>query len=310
MPGDFPPSLFPEPEITPLPAARGFTRFGTATWNYPGWRGIVYPARSPENMSSAERLAFYASSGRFDTVEADFTFYRPQSAAEWRRWGSALPAGFPVVSKVWEEITCERFPKIERHGARAGEPNPKFLDAEAFRREVLDPAEECFGDHLGPFVFEFGRDARPGPERRSRFRDALERFLGALPRHRRYAVEIRTREYLDAEHVALLRAHGVSPVLNWWTHMPELSEQFAVPGAADAGFWLARVLVAPGRPYADAVKFFTPYDRIKEEHPEMREDVSRIAREAEKKRKEFFLIVNNRAEGSAPYTIDAIKRMI
>jgi len=306
------PSLFPEPEPDPPPIARpgGFTRFGTATWNYPGWRGIVYPVRSPEGMSSAERLALYAASGRFDTVEADFTFYRPQTAAEWRRWGAALPPGFPVVSKVWEEITRERFPRIERHGARAGEPNPNYLSVEAFRRDVLEPAEEGFGDHLGPFVFEFGREARPDPRKKARFRDRLDRFLGALPRSRRYAVEIRTREYLDAEHVSLLRAHGVAPVFNWWTHMPGLAEQFEVPGAADSDFWLARVLVAPGRAYEDAVKYFTPYDRIKEEHPEMRADAARIAREAETRRKEFFLIVNNRAEGSAPYTIDAIKKMI
>jgi uncharacterized protein YecE (DUF72 family) len=307
------PSLFPELEAAAPNAGRspaGFTRFGTATWNYPGWHGLVYPLLSPDRMTSAERLALYASSGRFDTVEADFTFYRPQSAAEWRRWAGALPPGFPVVSKVWEEITCERFPKIERHGARAGKRNPRFLDADAFRREVLDPAEEGFGDHLAPFVFEFGRDPRPDRERKARFREALDRFLGALPRHRRYAVEIRTREYLDAEHVALLRAHGASPVFNWWTHMPELSEQAAVPGAADADFWVARILVAPGRAYADAVRLFSPYDRLQEEHPEMRAAAARLVREAEARRKEFFLIVNNRAEGSAPYTIEAIKKMI
>ena len=72
--GDSTPSLFPEPEIPPVPAPRGFTKFGTATWNYPGWHGVVYPFLSPERMTSAERLALYASSGRFDTVEADFTF--------------------------------------------------------------------------------------------------------------------------------------------------------------------------------------------------------------------------------------------
>ena len=311
---DAPPLLFPElarPAAAPGPALpRGFTRFGTATWNYPGWRGLVYPAASSESMSSAERLALYAASGRFDTVEADFTFYRPQTAREWRRYGAALPPGFPVVSKVWEEITCERFPKIERHGPRGGTANPNYLSVEAFRREVLGPAEEGFGDHLGPFVFEFGRDRRPTAERKARFRERLDRFLGALPRERRYAVEIRTREYLDAGHVALLRAHGAAPVLNWWTRMPGLAEQFEVPGTADADFWLARVLVAPGRAYEDAVKLFAPYDRIKEEHPEMRADAVRIAREAEARRKELFLIVNNRAEGSAPYTIDAIKRMI
>jgi uncharacterized protein YecE (DUF72 family) len=160
----FPESASPRPQPAPAPPP-GFTKFGTATWNYPGWRGIVYPAASPEKMSSAERLALYASSGRFQTVEADFTFYRPQTAVEWRRYGSALPARFPVVSKVWEEITCERFPRIERHGPRGGEPNPNFLSAEAFRREVLGPAEEGFAEHLGPFVFEFGRDPRPNREK-------------------------------------------------------------------------------------------------------------------------------------------------
>src|SRR5450830_1064429 len=128
-----------------------YTRFGTATWNYLGWRGIVYPVDSPEKMSSAERLALYARSGRFDTVEADFTFYRPQSAREWKRYAAALPAGFPVVSKVWEEITVERFPKIERQGDRAGKENPNFLSVQAFKTFVLGPAEDGFSDHLGPF---------------------------------------------------------------------------------------------------------------------------------------------------------------
>jgi uncharacterized protein YecE (DUF72 family) len=287
-----------------------YTRFGTATWNYPGWRGIVYPVDSPEKMSSAERLALYARSGRFDTVEADFTFYRPQSAREWKRYAAALPAGFPVVSKVWEEITCERFPKIERQGDRAGKENPNFLSVQAFKTFVLRPAEEGFSDHLGPFVFEFRREWRPTPESKKQFRGKLDAFLGALPRGHRYAVELRTPEYLDADHVALLRGHGASHVLNWWTHMPPIASQFAVEGISESDFLLSRVLVAPGRKYADAVKMFAPYDRIQEEHPEMRADLAAVARFAEGKKKDFFLIVNNRAEGSAPYTIDAIRKML
>ncbi len=287
-----------------------YTKIGTATWNYPGWRGIVYPASAPESMSSAERLALYAQSGRFDTVEADFTFYRPQNAPEWRRYAAALPPKFPVVSKVWEEITCERFPQIERQGDRGGKFNPHFLDAEAFKTFVLGPAEEGFADHLGPFVFEFRRDRRPTPEGKKKFRHDLDRFLAALPRGHRYAVEIRTREYFDAEHVAMLQFHSVAHVLNWWTAMPPISDQIAVEGVAEADFLISRILVAPGRDYADAVRMFTPYDRIREAQPRMREDAAAVARIAEEKKKEFFLIVNNRAEGSAPYTINAIRRML
>jgi uncharacterized protein YecE (DUF72 family) len=286
------------------------TRIGTATWNYPGWRGIVYPANSPERMSSAGRLALYAASGRFETVEADFTFYRPQTAAEWRRYARSLPTGFPVVSKVWEEITTETFPKIERQGERGGEKNPNYLSVEAFKTFVLEPAEEGFADNLGPFVFEFRRDWWPTPEKSRQFRAGLDAFLSALPGGHRYAVEIRTAEYLTPDFLSMLRSHRATAVLNWWTAMPPLSQQFAVPGAAEAEFLVSRILVAPGRDYADAVQFFSPYDRLKEEHSEMRNDAAALIRFAEEKKKEFFLIVNNRAEGCAPYTIDAIRKMV
>jgi uncharacterized protein YecE (DUF72 family) len=285
-------------------------RIGTATWNYPGWRGIVYPADTPDGMPSADRLALYVQTRRYETVEADFTFYRPQNAREWKRYAAALPKGFPVVSKVWEEITCERFPQIERQGDRAGKVNPHFLDVEAFKTFVLKPAEEGFADNLGPFVFEFRRDWLPSAPGKKKFRGSLDGFLGALPKGHRYAIELRTPEYFDAEHVALLREHGASHVLNWWTHMPPLSRQFEMEGVADLDFLVSRILVAPGRDYADAVKMFTPYDRIRDAHPEMRADAAKIAKFAAEKKKDFFLIVNNRAEGSAPYTINAIRKML
>lgn len=288
----------------------GHIRYGTATWNYPGWRGIVYPKDQPEKTSSADRLRLYAASGRFETVEADFTFYRPQNVREWKRYAASLPPGFPVVSKVWEEITTETFPKIERQKERAGQMNPNFLSAEAFKTFVLKPAEEGFGDHLGPFVFEFRKEWRPTPATKQAFLDKLDAFLGEIPRGPRYAVEIRTREYLTPEYTAVLAAHGASHVLNWWTHMPPLAEQLAVPGVAEAPFLVSRILVAPGRQYADAVKFFSPYDAIKEEHPEMRRDAAELVRAAEKARKDLFLIVNNRSEGCAPYTIEKIRAMV
>ena len=157
-----------------------FTKIGTATWNYPGWRGIVYPRARPEKLSSAERLALYARSGRFETVEADFTFYRPQNAREWKRYAASLPPGFPVVSKVWEEITCERFPKIERQGGRGGKDNPHYLDAEAFKTFVLGPAEEGFPTISARSSSSSG-GLEPDAGRRKKFRSRLDAFLGGSP---------------------------------------------------------------------------------------------------------------------------------
>ena len=62
-----------------------------------------------------------------------------------------------MCSKVWEEITIPRFADHPRYGAKAGQPNPRFLDAKVFIEEVLPPYEQAFQGHIGPFIFEFQR---------------------------------------------------------------------------------------------------------------------------------------------------------
>jgi MinD superfamily P-loop ATPase len=66
----------------------------------------------------------------------------------------------------------------------------------------------------------------------------------------------------------------------------------------------------PGRWYADAVDAFAPYDRIRDPNPELRSDLVRLVETAEQLRIPAYLIVNNRAEGSAPLTIAAVARML
>jgi uncharacterized protein YecE (DUF72 family) len=50
-------------------------RFGPAGWEYPDWRGTVYPVPAPRGF---DRLRFLAAF--FGTVEVNATFYRPFSA--------------------------------------------------------------------------------------------------------------------------------------------------------------------------------------------------------------------------------------
>ena len=73
---------------------------------------------------------------------------------------------------------------------------------------------------------------------------------------------------------------------------------------------MARALLRPGRAYAEAVDAFAPYDRIQDENPELRSDLCRLAERAIKLRIPAYLLINNRAEGSAPHTIVAVARML
>src|SRR5207244_799451 len=65
-------------------------------------------------------------------------------------------------------------------------------------------------------------------------------------------------------------------------------------------------LLRPGRRYADAVKLFEPYDRIRDPQPELRQDLLRLVAEALRRRVEALILVNNRLEGNAPGTIRAL----
>src|SRR2546425_5550018 len=73
-----------------------------------------------------------------------------------------------------------------------------------------------------------------------------------------------------------------------------------------ADFTVAGALLRPGRRYADAVKLFEPYDRIRDPQPELRLDLLRLIAEAMRRRIEALILANNRLEGNAPGTIRAL----
>src|SRR4051794_1401601 len=81
-------------------------RVGPAGWDYPDWRGIVYPNK--KKTKSFDELAYLAR--YFDTVEINTTFYRPgdpKAAAAWARRVEENPR-FKFTAKLWRRFTHER----------------------------------------------------------------------------------------------------------------------------------------------------------------------------------------------------------
>ncbi|HET7790483.1 MAG TPA: DUF72 domain-containing protein [Gemmatimonadales bacterium] len=317
MPRREQPSLFDAPEALPPPrpdlvALAGSLppaiRFGTSTWTYDGWAGDVYhrPYRGPQ---PAKRLEEYARYPLFRTVGIDSAFYDPPSEETLAAYAKALPPGFPCVSKVWDRITARRFNKDPKWGKDAGTRNPDFLNAQLFKDAVLLPYSRVFRDHAGCFVFEFqamrGRDL-PGP---GEWAEELDRFFTELPAEFRYGVELRNAELLHPLHGEVLKRHQVAHVFNSWTEMPTIGQQLQLSFVFPAPFTVARVLLRPGRRYADAVERFRPYDRVQEPNPELRGDLLRLIAEAQRRRLEAFILANNRAEGNAPGTVRALAEM-
>ena len=283
--------------------------FGTSSWNYEGWRGLVYHRKYPKSGAVTKMLAEYAEFPLFSTVGIDASFYRPLSPATYRGYAEALPPGFRCVQKVWNRVTIHTFTG-HQDGGTAGARNPDFLNAELCVNEVIGPALEHFRDHVAPFVFEIQTIARKDKVSPDDFAARLDEFLAKLPPEAPCAVELRNEEYLTPAYLAVLREHRVAHLFNSWTRMPPIGEQLAHADVITAPFIIARALLRPGRYYAEAVDAFAPYDRIQDENPELRADLRRLAEQAVKLRIPAWLLVNNRAEGSAPHTIAAVARLL
>ncbi len=283
-------------------------RFGTSTWTYEGWQGQVYTRQYAKSKFAQECLGEYCqyqykNEPLFRTVGNDATFYRPPTANQLRRYLNQIPEDFEMCFKVWEEITIPSYAKQARYGSRAGQANPRFLDAKLFNELVLTPYRDAkFEAHTGPFLFEFQRHGMSSDE----FCSRLDAFFQQLPKDFRYGVEIRNAGLLGAEYRKVLEAHGVAHVYNHWSYMPSLAEQHQRMGSFTAPFTVLRLLTPLKISYEAAKKRAEPYNKIVGELPEMRRDTVSLVKEAVADHRRAYVLVNNRSEGNAPLTVQAL----
>src|SRR5439155_17338005 len=84
-------------------------------------------------------------------------------------------------------------------------------------------------------------------------------------------VEIRNKNFLHPEYFSVLKEHNVAHVFNSWSDMPPVSEQMALASSrTNSNLCAARFLLKPGRKYAESVKMFEPYDKVKDPNPDAR----------------------------------------
>ena len=79
-------------------------RFGTSSWSFAGWRGVVWPDASWTDARAArEGLPLYAKHPLLRTVGIDRSFYGPLTLDESTRYASQMPGDFRPIAKVWQE---------------------------------------------------------------------------------------------------------------------------------------------------------------------------------------------------------------
>ena len=281
-------------------------RLGTSSWSFPGWSGLLYKGRVSSELLAHEGLRAYARCPLLRTVGVDRAHYATLSAEQWAALAEPLPEDFQLLVKAHEACTLARYPDHARYGARRGRRNPSFLDPEWASDQVIAPAIEGLGARMGVLLFQFAPQPLSelgGPQG---FAARLAAFLERLPAGLRVAVELRNTSLLHPDYTAALRAGGALHAINAHGAMPRPEVQARLTGALEQEALVIRWMLRRGYEYEQAVQRYSPFHELVEPDPVTRAGLLSLLRAF--KGRPAFVIVNNKAEGCAPRSIELLAR--
>lgn len=288
---------------------------GTSSWAFSGWNGIVYGAKASESLLSREGLPAYSSHPLLNSVSLDRTFYAPLTAEQYAHYAGQVPAGFRFVVKAPNLVTDAVL--REDRGVPAG-PNPSFLDPVLATDHFVTPCLEGLGTKAGPLVFQFSPLPPEILADPAGWVARLSAFLAALPPlpasrgHEQpfYAVEFRDPQVVTPRMMKMLAEQGVRYCVAIHARMPSAARQMQAVAATGPGPLVVRWSLLAGQRYEAAKARFSPFDKIQVEDPETRRVLAEAARAAHAAGQPAWIVANNKAEGSAPLTLELLAREI
>lgn len=282
-------------------------RLGTMSWSFPGWRGLVYGEGADPKLLAEAGLGAYCQHPLLGTVEIDRSFYEPLPARYFQGLSEQVPLDFRFLVKAHEDCVLARFPRHARYGKKQGDSNARFLDASYATDAVVGPSVAGLGAKLGAILFQFPPQDVGHP---SAFADQLSGFLRRLPRGVSYAVELRNAELFTPAYASALESAGAVHAHNVWGNMPSVLQQARLIAPVARRPLIVRWLMRRGDDYEGARSRFLPFSRLVEPDLPSRRDIATLIAKALAHDVPAFVVVNNKAEGSAPASIIELAREI
>jgi len=297
---------------------------GTASDRYAGWFGQIYSRerygsrtiRRPkilgqktfqEEVLPLDSLEEYFE--HFPILEIDYTFYGTlldnqgtptRQFSLLKKTGNYLKNREALFLKVPQSVTAW---KIRRGPACLG--NAAYLNSCMFTEQFYKPAVDLLGSRIKGFIFEqeYHRQSDRIPV--SDLSASLDEFFAALPRDKRYHLELRTESYLQKPIFVVLEKFGVGQVLSHWTWLPSLEKQFKRAGRRflnGGGEAVIRLMTPRSLRYEEAYEKAFPFDKLIDGllQPEMIRDTVQLMQTAVAQGTRLNIIVNNRSGGNAP----------
>jgi uncharacterized protein YecE (DUF72 family) len=296
-------------------------RLGTSSWNYPGWSGIVWDGLYTEVGLSRFGLTAYARHPLMGTVSLDRAFYRALTVAQFEAHAAQVPGDFRFVVKAPNTVTDAR---SRGKSGRRSLPNDDFLSSDVAIADFVQPALKGLRGKLGALVFQLSPLPSEILSDPAAFLERLSALLLALPDMRAIApdavvaVEVRDailvgREWMPA-FSAVLRDAGATFCLGLHPRMPPLAEQLPMlrslwPGPLVCRWNLHRKHGGPGG-FEEAERLYAPFATMMDPDRETRDALARVILGTTGAGQAAYVTVSNKAEGSAPLTVQALAESI
>ena len=279
--------------------------FGTCSWKYDSWRGLVY-----SDAPHLNHLAEYAK--KYDCVEVDqwfWSLFEPDKVVLPKRqvvleYAASVPPGFRFGVKMPNALTMSHFHQKAKTDPLI--PNPHFLSRDILQAFLKSLAP--LKDHLGPMMFEFGYLNKQKMPTQADFLKRLGAFVSHLPKGYDWCVETRNPNYLNDAYFDFLHEHGLGHVFLHGYYMPPIFDIFNRYADRLSDPVVIR-LHGPDREGMEE-KTGNEWSKIVEPRDADLDALVGMLKHLKSLRRMVWLFGNNHFEGCAPLTLQRIKERL
>lgn len=279
-------------------------RFGTCSWKYDSWTGIVY--------SGFEENHLIGYSKSFNTVEVDQWFWslfndappKLPAAATVKEYAESVDQNFRFTIKAPNSLTLTHY--YNRSGSKELTVNPYFLSPELNEKffRSIDPLAK----KAGVIIYQFEYLNKQKMRSQEEFQALVYEFVKNIDRRYKIGIEIRNPNYLNRRFFDFLAGEKIIPVFLEGYYMPPVTEYIYnyLPGIETD---IVLRLHGPDRSGIEQ-KTKNIWNTIVEPKDSVIAQLVRLLRFLKERESDIYVNVNNHFEGSAPLTIQKIKEIM
>ena len=279
-------------------------RFGTCSWKYESWKGIVYSESTSKNY-----LKEYSK--KFNTVEVDqwfWSLFKPAKVVLPQKkvvedYKNSIPADFLFTIKVPNSLTLTHFYNESKSDALV--PNPYFLSSELFEQflETISPIKE----QIGCLIFQFEYLNKQKMRSLSEFQLKLSDFFKEIDNSTlAIGIELRNPNYLNEKYFSFLDEIKLAPVFLEGYYMPPVADIYSKFKKYVNSIAVIR-LHGPDRKGIEKIANEN-WNQIYINRDKEIKTLVELIKDLTSREVGLFVNVNNHFEGSAPLTIEKIKQ--